>query len=165
MTVQLILEVADASGTKGTSEVKILGTPTIAQQTGFAVAYAEAVDAVIQGEIQGITALNRPSISGLADGTIDGTSDVERIGKFEFVTLSGSRVKLNIPSLDETAANTDDLTDDINLGETAPAALYDAMVDGIAVTGATIQPCDVGAVSINSIVFAREAYTNSGKRR
>lgn len=165
MTVQLILEVADASGTKGTSEIKLAGTPTLAQQTGFAVAYSEAVDAVIQGEIENVIAFTRPSTATLADNTIDGNADVERIGKFEFITTGGTKVKLNIPALDEVAANTDDLTDDINVGEAAVSALYDAMVDGIAVTGGTIQPCDIGGLSISNLVFAREGYTNSGKRR
>jgi hypothetical protein len=167
MTVQLIFDVVDQSGTKGTTEIKLAGTPTIAQQTGFAVVYAEAMDALIEGKIAGVSSFVRPDVSSLDPEENDAAilSDVERIGKFEFATGSGDRVKFNLPALNEVEAGTDEVSDDIDTSATAMEGIIDAMLDGIAVTGGTIAPCDVGGVSLTNLIFAREAYTNSGKRR
>jgi hypothetical protein len=167
MTVQVIYEVEDQSGTKGTTEVKLAGTPTIAQMTGFAVVHAEALNALIEGAIKKAIAFIRPAVSGLDgdENIADAMSDVERIGKFEFATSNGDRVKFNLPSLEEDTVGTDDLSDDINTSTAEAEALVDAMLDGIAVTGGTIAPCDVGGVSLVSLIFAREAFTNSGARR
>lgn len=167
MTVQIVYEVEDQSGTDGTTEVKIAGTPTIAQMTGFAVAYAEALNALIEGAIKRAIAFIRPDVGDLDgdENVVDALSDVECIGKFEFATASGDRVKFNLPALDEAIAGTDDNSDSINTSGAEIEALVDAMLDGIAVTGGTIAPCDIGGVSLTNLIFAREAFTNSGARR
>jgi hypothetical protein len=53
----------------------------------------------------------------------------------------------------------------LNQAETNVAAFIAAMETGIAVTGGTISPCDIGESSIVDTVFAREAFKNSGARR
>lgn len=164
MAVEIIYEIEDSSGDSSSSSVRVADDTTLAGLEGFGVAWAQAMNNLILGVIRSATAYIKPAISGLTGNTIEGTADVEHIGKFEFLTEEGQRVKFNIPAISETITQTTTV-DEINQAQTDVAALIAAMENGINVGGALIRPCDIGEVFISDTVFAREAAKNSGARR
>lgn len=164
MAVEIIYTIEDRSGTQGTTSVRIGGTPTNAQLNGFGAGWATALNNLIAGKILGAVAAIIANITGLTGNTVGTASDVEHVGKFEFLTDAGDRVKVNIPALGESLVNAFD-ADELDQGDAQVAAFITAMTDGIAVTGAVIEPCDLGEGDIVDVVFAREAFRNSGKRR
>jgi hypothetical protein len=164
MPVEIVYEIEDADGDTGSTSVRVGGEPTIAGLNGFGAGWATALNNVIGGVIRSAVAYLLTDISGLVGNLIGANSDVEHIGKFEFLTAGGNRVKVNIPCLDEVTLGAT-TSDDLNQAAPSVAAFLAAMENGISVSGALIQPCDVGESSIVDTVFAREAFRNSGKRR
>lgn len=164
MPIEIIYEVQDRSGSKATTSVQVPSNHVVTTLTGFAVAWANNIDDLMDGVIRTATAYLRMALSGLTSNTIASTSDVEHYGKFEFLTSNGNRVKINIPALNEVAILAYD-SDDLNQGEPDVAAFIAAMEVGIAVTGGTITPCDIAEDDITDVVFAREAFSNSGSHR
>jgi len=162
--IELIMEVEDRSGDKASTSVKLEATATIAQMGVFAVAWATAVNLFILGKIISVVGYLLPSIGTLTSNTIVETSDVEHIGKFQFITANGRRVNVNIPALDEAAVNAYS-SDALDQAEPEVAAFIAAMLSGIAVTGGTISPTDIGEDNITDVIFAREAFRNSGVHR
>lgn len=165
MAIEIVYEVEDRSGDKATTAVKVGGNQVVANITEFAAAYATAVNAIIKGIIRSATAYFFPDISGLTGNVATPFSDVEHVGKFEFLTADGNRVKVNIPAIDEQLVEAT-TSDSLNQSQTDVAAFIAAMENGIAVSGGgTIQPCDIGESSLIDTIFAREAFRNSGARR
>lgn len=164
MPIEIIATIQDASGDKATTSIKVADASTMAQLVAFAPLWATALNDIIFGKIASVVANILGSTFGIINNGGSLTSDVEHIGKFVFRTASNTRVIVNIPSLDENAVQAY-ASDTLDQAEPEVAAFIAAMETGIAVTGGTISPCDIGEVSINSLVFAREAFRNSGKRR
>lgn len=163
MSIEITYTIEDKSGTKGTTSVRVADGATLAGLTGFAASWATALNNVIRGKILSAVAHILANISGLTSNVATSFSDVEHLGKFQFLTASGIRVGCNIPSIDETLTNALN-TDELDQSATGVAAFLTAMEDGINAAGALIQPCDVGGDSIVSTVFAREGARNSGAR-
>jgi hypothetical protein len=164
VSVEIVYEVEDRSGTKGSTSIKVSGSPTVVQLNGFGVGYANVLNNIIAGAIRAAYALFKGDTTLLTGNTPAPEADVEHTGKFQFLTSGGTRVLINVPALSETTVGATD-SDDLDYVDADVAAFLDAMIDGITVTGATIQPCDIGELDINSTVFSREAFRNSGKRR
>lgn len=164
MSVELVFEVEDRSGTDGSTSIRVAGSPTVVQLNGFGVGYANVLNNIIAGAIRAAFALFKGSTIGLTGNTPAPEADVEHTGKFQFLTEGGTRVLINVPALSETTVGATD-SDDLDYTDPDVAAFLDAMLDGIVVTGATIQPCDIGELDINSTIFSRESFRNSGKRR
>lgn len=164
MAVEVVYTIQDKSGDQATTSVKLATGVPIALIQGFAVGFATALNNIIYGKILSAAAYILASVSGLANNTIAAISDVEHIAKFEFLTQGGNRVKVNVPALGENGVQAWG-SDELNQAETNVAAFIAAMETGIAVTGGTISPCDIGESSIVDTVFAREAFKNSGARR
>lgn len=164
MPIEIITTIEDRSGDKATTSVYVLDASTVANLNTFAPAWATALNNFIFGKILSMIALILPTITGLTNNTLLDSSDVEHKGKFVFRAQNGIKLECNIPALDEAvvSAYSSDTLDQTN---TEVAAFIAAMETGITVTGGTISPCDIGESSIASVVFAREAFTNSGKRR
>lgn len=163
MAIEIIYTIEDSSGTKGTTSVRVQDGATIAGLTGFGAGWATALNNIIRGKILGAVAHILANISGLTGNVVDEFADVEHIGKFQFITAAGVRVDCNIPALGELNVDAD-VNDELNLAIGAVSNFVTAMEDGILVSGATIQPCDVGGDSLVSLVFAREGARNSGAR-
>jgi hypothetical protein len=161
---ELVYEIEDASGDKATTSVKVISTTTVALMTGFATGFATALNNMIAGKILSVAAFLGVDISALTGNLVGANSDVEHIGKFEFLSLGGFRVKVNVPALAEVALGAT-TSDSLNQSQVDIAAFIAAMEDGVAVTGGLIEPCDVGEDDISDVVFAREAFRNSGARR
>lgn len=164
MAVEIIYTIEDASGDQATTQVRVGGTPTNAQLNGFGSGWATAINALIAGKIIGAVAKLLANISGLTANILSGNADVEHVGKFEFLTDAGNRVKINIPALSEIALGAT-ASDSLDQSNANVAAFITAMETGVAVTGGVIAPCDVGEDDIVEVVFAREAFRNSGARR
>lgn len=164
MAIDIIYTIEDKSGTKGTTSVRVGGEPTVAGLTGFAVGWATAINNIIWGKILGAVAHIIANISGLSGNVMEPISDVEHLGKFQFITAAGIRVECNIPSINEAVVGTS-TPDEIDVAIPQVANFISAMEDGINVSGALIQPCDKGEDSLVSLVFAREGARNSGARR
>ena len=161
---ELIFEVEDASGDKATTSVKVISTTTVTLMEGFASGFATALNNIIAGKILSAAASLGVDISALTGNGVGDLADVEHIGKFEFLSLLGFRTKLNIPALSEITLGAT-TSDSLDQAQVSIAALIAAMEDGVSVTGALIQPCDIGESDLVSVVFAREAFRNSGARR
>lgn len=164
MAIEIIYNIQDADGDEADTSVRIAGEPTLAGLNGFGAAFATALNNVIAGKVLGAFARLIANISALTGNLVGDDSDVEHIGKFEFRAPLNLRVKCNIPALAEVAVNAT-TSDSLSLSEPEVAAFITAMEDGIAVTGGTISPCDMGEGDITELVFAREAFRNSGARR
>jgi len=164
MPIEVIATVADRSGTTGTTSVHVQNATTLAQLTAFAPLWATALNDMIFGKITSVFASILGSTIGIINNGGALNSDVEHIGKFSFRTVSNIKVNFTIPALDEDLVTAYD-SDTLDQSIPEIAALIAAMETGIAVTGGTISPCDIGEQSIIETVFAREAFKNSGKRR
>lgn len=164
MSTDLIMEIEDKSGDKATTSVKLPTGSSVANMTTFAVAWATAMNDFILGKILSVIAYALAPLVTIINNTILETADVEHIGKFQFITVNGNRVQFNVPALNEAIvlAYT---SDELNQADPEVAAVIAAMTTGIAVTGGTISPCDIGEGNISDIIFAREAFKNSGARR
>jgi len=163
-TISLVYEIEDDDGDLGSTSVRVQDGLLISSLTGFAVGYANALDDLIGGVIRSVSAFVNATTGTLTGNDVGLTSDVEQVGKFEFLSSLGTRVKVNIPAINEPAIVAPG-SDALNQSNPAVAAFIAAMEDGINVTGALIEPCDIGGASIVSTVFAREAFRNSGARR
>jgi hypothetical protein len=164
MAIEIIAQIADATGDESSTSVRLADSATIAQANGFAVGWTQAVDALIGGVIRAVLAFLRVDISALTGNLVGANSDVEHIGKFSFLTEDGIRTLVNIPCLSEIALGTT-TSDTLDPVQANVAAFLTAMEDGINAGGALIQPCDIGEGDITQTVFSREAFRNSGARR
>lgn len=164
MPIEVIALIEDASGDEATTSIKVASASTLVQLQAFAPLWATALNDFIYGKVKSAVAHVLGSTIGIINNGGALNSDVEHVGKFQFRTVSGTRVLVNIPALDENAVEAY-ASDTLDQAQPEVAAFIAAMETGIAVTGGTISPCDIGEVSIQELVFAREAFKNSGKRR
>lgn len=164
MPIELVYTIRDRKGKDGTTSVKLSdAAPVKAQVVGFGLSFGGLIDAIIGGIIRSVIAVLPVDISALTGNTPGADSDVEEIGAFEFVTAQGTRVKFNLPALDEVYVL--DNSDELNTASPAIAAILTMFEDGIDVGGTQVQPCDIGELDIVGTLFSREAFRNSGKRR
>lgn len=163
LTYGLTYTFQDDSGDTATATIHLPTTFSLAQFTEFGRAMAAFVDDIVSGVVISAELTVGVDISTLANNTTDFLSDVEEVSSYQFVTAANRPVLVNIPGTDENDVqlNSDDL-DQVAVGQ---AAFINAMVNGIAVTGGTIAPTDVDSEDITAIVYAREAFRASGKRR
>lgn len=162
MPTEIIYTVEDRAGRTATTSVKLPSVEPKTRVQTFHEAFVSALDDLIGGVIRSAIAVLQIDISGVTGNLEDPDSDVEDVGAFEFVTAEGNRVKLNLPAVDELFV--DNSSGNLDQTDSQIAAIITMMEDGIAVTGGTIQPCDIGEDSIVGTLFARERFRNSGKR-
>lgn len=164
MSVEYVFEIEDASGDRSTTQVRVASVASVTQLNAFGAGWATALNNLIAGKIISAFAYQLCNISSIVSNILSGNADVEHVGKFEFLTSFGTRVKVNIPALSEVAIGAT-TSDSLDQAQADVAAFIAAMTSGISVTGATIQPCDVGEKDISDVIFARESFRNSGARR
>lgn len=163
LTYGLTYTFQDDSGDSATATIHLPTAFTLADFTEFGRAMAAFVDDLVSGVVTSAELTIGVDISGLANNTTDFLGDVEEISSYQFVTAANRPVTINIPGTDENdvQASSDDL-DQVAVGQ---AAFVNAMLNGIAVTGGTISPSDVDSEDITDLVYARESFRASGKRR
>lgn len=166
MAIEVVTEITDGDGDKSSTSIWVQTGTTLVQLLAFAPLWATALNDMISGKIRAMFAVVPASTVTITDNSGALTSDVEHVAKFQFRVLSNPqvRVNVNIPALDETAMDVS-TTDLIDQADTEVAAFIAAMESGIAVTGGTISPCDIGEGQITEVIFAREGFNNSGARR
>lgn len=160
--VQIIYTVQDDDGDTSTTTIHTPTGFTLAQWGEFGSAMATLLDAILAGKIINADICFGVDISGLTSNTALSTSDREEIGAFQFRTLQGYKVNVNIPGLDELVVASG--SDDLDQADPDVAAFITAMESGVAVTGGTVSPCDIAEDDIVSTVFARERFRSSGSR-
>lgn len=165
MGVTLVYEiVGNKPAETSTTSVHLFDGSLLESLTGFAVAFATILNNVITGKILSAALVFDIDISGVSGNVAEVYSDVEEVAGFFFETESqGNPVYLGIPSLIETVVL--DETHDLDQVATNVAAVIAMMEDGIAVTGGTIRPSDIGEDLIDEVVYAREQAKNSGARK
>lgn len=164
MPVKLIYSIeGDTQGEYSSTSVTLWDGNLLASLQGFGVAFATLLNATIMGKILDAHLVFEVDISGLTGNTLSDASDVEEVAAFEFATAENNRVKLNIPGLQEALVVSD--THELDTTDAGIAAVITMMEDGLAVTGGTIEPCDIGGDDLVDTFFSREQFRNSGARR
>ncbi len=164
MGVKLVYEiVGNKPNETATTSVRLVDGSLLENLKLFAVAFATILNNFIGGKILSAALLFDVDISGVLANTAEVYSDVEEIAGFGFTTPEGTKTVLNIPSLIETVVV--DESHELNQVATNVAAVIAMMEDGIAVTGGTIIPTDIGELDGLTLDYAREQAKASGKRR
>jgi len=153
---EIIATVSDESGDTSTTTIKVPSGFTLSQYGEFAVQMGTVLDAMLAGRLESFDLALTADLSALTGNVAGSASDVEELGRFSFRTTDNRAVKLNVPALNESLVAVG--TDDLDLVDPAIAAVESMMVDGLAVTGGTILPCDVGEDDIVSLEYAREGF-------
>jgi hypothetical protein len=160
---EITYTVQDDSGDTATAAIHIPNTFSLSQYTEFGRAMADLVDNMVHGLLLSADLTITLDISALTGNAVTPFADVEEIGAYLFVTGENRPVSVNLPGIAESHVLAG--SDDIDQLQSAEAAFITAMVTGIAVTGGTVAPCDVNEADITDIVYAREQFRSSGKRR
>lgn len=163
MVVDLVYYIDDDAGNVSTTSLPLPEAFTLAQLTEFAQGFAPIIDAIIHGRFKGADLCVNINVGGLSNNNISTISDVEEIAAFEFVTVNGDRVKLNVPGCPDLAVLAG--SNELDTADAEVAAVITMMESGLAVTSGTKEPCDVGASDIVDTLFAREHFRSSGRRR
>lgn len=164
LTYGLTYTFKDDSGDTATATIHLPTGFSIAQFTEFGRGMAAFVDDIVSGLVLSAELTVGVDISSLINNTTDFLSDVEEVDSYQFATAANRPVQVNVPGTDENdvLAQSDDLD---QVGSAFQAAFINAMLNGVAVTGGTIAPCDVDGEDLEELVYAREAFRASGKRR
>jgi len=163
MPIEIVYTIVDKRNRSATTAVKLATDSTAAMVNGFAVAWADIIDNLINGVIRTAVALLGIDISIISSNVAASSSDVEEIGAFQFKTAEGTKVLINIPAFNETLVNND--TGEIDQTLTAVQDFIALMEDGITVSATLVQPTDVGGFDVDSTVYARERSRSSGTRK
>lgn len=153
---EIIATISDESGDPATTTIKVPSGFSLAQYGEFATQMGTILDAMLAGRLEAFDLALTADLSALTGNVAGAASDVEELGRFSFRTGDNRAVKLNVPALNESLVAVG--TDDLDLVDPAIAAVESMMVDGLAVTGGTISPCDVGEDDIISLEYAREGF-------
>lgn len=158
----LIYTVRDAQGDTSTTQVHMPTAFNLAQYTEFAASMATLIDAMLHGRVETAELCLSADLSGLTSNTILTTSDVEEVAAFVGRTTEGRPVEVNIPALNDGVVVAG--TNQLDLADPSVAAFITMLEDGIAVTGGTATPCDVGEDDIDTVISATKEVRGSGKR-
>lgn len=162
MPFQLIYSVEDDSGDVGETAIDVPITFNLSQYGEFATAMATFLDAILSGKVTAAKLCFNADLSGLTGNTADSQANREAKASFQYMSALGYQVGVNVPGCPDSVVLSG--SDDLNLGNAAVAAFDSMMLNGLAVTGGTIVPCDVGESDITSLVSAREEFVSSGRR-
>lgn len=153
---EVVYVLEDDSGDQAETAVKIPTSPSIAQFTEFAQSMAQLIDPIVSGLLVSAGVRVSIDISALTSNTKQSQGDVQDVGAFRYRTGDQRAVRLNVPAISEALVLLN--SDDLDLADPAIAALNNAMLGGIAVTGGTIEPCDIDQDDITTLSFARERF-------
>ena len=162
ITYDIVYEFSDNDGDSASCSTHVPNSFTLSQYTEFARALAALKDAVTVGLLRACSLVIGVNVSALISNGVGVDSDVEEIAAFQFRSAQGFPVKVNVPGVLEMLVASG--SDELDQADPDIAAFLTAMQSGIAVTGGTIIPCDVGESDIVSLDYARENFRASGKR-
>jgi hypothetical protein len=153
----------DDSGESATTTIHVPNTFSIAQYTEFSRSMADLLDNIVAGVVSNAELTFTIDISSLTGNNAQSGSDVEEIGAFGFRTAEGRDVTINIPGINESMVEAN--SDDLDQLDADIAAFVTAALNGIAVAGGTPALTDVNEADLTTLVYAREEFRSSGKRR
>lgn len=153
----------DESGSRATAGYHVGSELTQPQYVEGGQALAPLLDDFTDGVIESMSLTVPVDISGLTDNTAEVGSDVEEAAEFGMITTENRGVSVVIPGLlsDYFTPGSDDL----DQSDPLLAPLISMFENGLATTGGTIQPCDVGEIDVSSVIRARKITRPSGTRR
>lgn len=156
-----ITTIRDQAGKRSRFEVNPVADKTLSEYGEAAIVFAEDVNGVITGVLETIRMFQGIDISGLANNTVQGNSDVEESGQFIFSDADGRHIEINVPGIisDYFVAGSNDL----DTADPTVDAFVDLMIDGVSVTGGTAIPCNIAEIDVVSLVSARKVMRPSGK--
>lgn len=160
---EMIFTASDDKGKQGTTTVNLPRTFSLVDYTTFGAAMATVIDATLAGRVERAELCLGVDLSALNNNNAAVSGDVENVGHFQFTTVNGRPVKVNVPALDDSMVQPN--SNDINQVTFPIQQFTDAMELGINVGGTFIQPCDVGQDDIIDLEIAREEFRASGSRR
>ena len=163
--IKIIYTIKDNKGKLATMEIKVPTGLTVANYVEFAQQMGTLVVGMSIGQIVNVgVAITVDILPGwpTAPGL---TSDVEEKGAFQYVAAGNWRTGLQIPTLSELLVV--DGSDALDMTDAAVIAFNDAMIDGILlpVGAVTVEPTDARENDITALVYARESFRASGKRK
>lgn len=158
----LIFTFEDDSGDTSTTTVNIPTSFSLAQYIEFGRALAQLIDPLTGAKItsaeMGVTA----DISAVTSNTADTGSDVQDVGRFTFTTGQNRKVSLSVAGISSTVLA--DGTNNIDVADANVVALVNAMTNGLATAGGTIQPTDIGEDDVVSLVSGLRKTRGRGVR-
>jgi hypothetical protein len=158
-----IYTIEDGKTKTSTCEINFPSSVTLANASIFAAEMAKLINAVTTGAIRRIGLAFTVPLPGTIRTTPASASDVEEGAKFQFKTDGGWFTGFRIPTFSDTLMATG--TGNVDLTDTAVAALVTALTDGINLVGAggtgTIAPTDKREDDIDVLSFAREQFISS----
>ena len=163
VAVELVFDIKDEANNPSTTSLKIPTGFTISQYTEFSRGMADAIDDFIDGKIEGASICFVADLSALSANATSGVDDVQELASFDYETIFGRAVSINIPAVPQTKVLVG--SNDLDQADVDIAAFNTAILSGIAVTGGTITPCDIAEDDITTLKSARERFRSRGKRR
>ena len=129
----------------------------------FAGLMAKAIDDIVSGKVVAAEFGVLVDISTLTGNTAALSSDVEEKAVFQSVTLDGTSVDFTIPGLNELLVI--DGTNQLDPAAASVAAIISMLEDGLTADAVVVQPTDIAAVDIATVILAEEGFINSGRRK
>jgi hypothetical protein len=152
MPAQIGISIKDSKGLIGTTLVNIPTATTAANGITFAQNLAALVDAVIGGQIVGLSLCYGVSLPGGIKATPNANQDVEEGARFSFNTAANHKTSLRLPTFLETLILSG--TKQVDLEDLDVDAFVDAMTAGLG----GILPCDSRDEDVATVASAREQF-------
>lgn len=160
--IAITTTVQDQAGKTSTVTEFVASGLTIAQIEEGAQLHAPKIGNIIGGIISRMEFCVALDISGLTGNTPAGTSDVEEVGEFVFVTAQGRDVVVNVPAINTTTSPAG--SNDLDQTDPNISAFIDQMVTGVDGGSGVFGASDVDGNDLTAVKFARERVRNSGSR-
>jgi len=152
--------IKDAKGIVSRTLVHLPDTTSIANATTYAGNLAEAIDALIKGQIVSVDICVGLDISGLdLKDAPDLASDVEEGALFSYQTALGLLFRQRLPTYDE--ATILDNTRQVDLSNAGVQAYTDLITDG----NGTVSPTAMAGGDLTSLSSAKEQFVKNRKGR
>ena len=163
MATELRYTISDDDGDSAETGLYLPDGDTLARYTEFAIAHAPTLEGITNGLLDPLARITIPiDISGLTGNVATQDSDVERMVQFSFANENGEPVLFNLPGLNYTTLISG--SDEVDQTDVSIAPIITAFEDGLPVTGATAEPCDIGEADIVATYYARKHIKNSGSK-
>jgi len=163
MATSINFVVQDEKGSKSTISINIPSDTALVDAAEFAGEVAEDLDAVMTGQITGISMSYPVAVPGTCKASPAAGSDVEEGALFLWTTDGGFATRFRVPTIDEDLIVAGSRLIDQTDG--AIIALVGTMEDGQVMTSTeTVEPCDYREDDIVALDTAYESFRASKGR-
>lgn len=159
-SITFVIKDEDGKGT-GSFVINIPETVSLPNMVGFALQLAPVVDAVIRGNISGISlSIDIDLAPGAVADTPSPGSDLEEGARFSFATAANVPTFMRIPTFNEALMVAG--TDDVDVSLPSVAAFISAIEDGLDATPGggdqVVEPVDSRGSAITNVLTAVESF-------